>query len=302
MRSFFENILKFFNIRLASTRSKIADKPKEEKPAIAPKLTEETKEVPEETPKKPEEEVFMYPKNVKNHEEKFDRTKKDTDGVNYDIEEKKTFTFPLSILKPKGVTDYYYETERHKSLIVIHYTVGYLRGDLASLTEQDVHLSVPYVIGRNGMVYELYSPKYWSYHLGRGSIGGNGINSKRSIAIELSNIGPLTRENGHLINIYDQKYCSIEEEEFYMKLETPFRKYSYFATFTEKQYNSLRELLAYLCARFNIPHEILPENKRYRLFSSKTEAQTYSGICSHVNYRPDGKTDIGPGFSWDKII
>lgn len=304
---FLKKIFDLFKWELTKTKSnfKVADKPKEKESAITP-----TPSIPDVIEIKPEketitqiEEVFnMYPEGITNHEEKFERTKKDTDGVHYDFDEKKSFTFPLTVLNPKGVTDYYYKTEETKSLIVLHFTVGFLRGDLASLTEQDVHMSTPYVIGRNGTVYELFDPRYWSYHLGRSAVGGNGLNSKRSIAIELSNIGPLTRQNGDLFSIYDRKYCSVDEEEFYVKLETPFRKYTYFSTFTEKQYDSLRELLAYLCARFNIPHEILPENKRYRLFSSKTEAQTYEGICSHVNYRAYGKVDIGPAFEWDKII
>ena len=244
----------------------------------------------------------MYPLGLRNHEEIFEKTKKDTDGVLYDVKEDRSFTFPLSILTPKGVTGYYYERDYDKTMITLHFTVGFLRGDLASLTEQDVHMSTAYVVGRNGVVYQLFDPKYWSYHLGRGAIGGNGINSKRSIAIELSNIGPLVRENGDLHSVYGTKYCSIEEEEFYVKLESSFRKYTYFATFTEEQYKSLRELLAYLCSRFNIPHEILPENRRYRLFPSKEEAQTFEGICSHVNYRGYGKVDIGPAFDWEKII
>jgi len=251
---------------------------------------------------KPDEEVGMYPEDIANYEERFDRRKKDADGTPYKIEENTSYTFPLHILTPKGVTGYYYPVKSQKTLIVLHFTVGYLTGDLASLVEQDSHMSTPFVIGRNGTVYQLFDPDYWAYHLGRGTIGGNTLNSKRSIGIELSNIGPLIRENGALYNIYDKKYCDIEEGEFYTKLEIPFRKYSYFATFTDAQYESLRELLAYLSARFYIPHTILPENKRFRLFSSKEEAQTYQGICSHINYRAYGKVDIGPSFHWGRII
>lgn len=251
---------------------------------------------------KPEEEISMYPEGIINHEEIFEKTKKDSNEIFYNMEEKDSYTFPWTVLTPKNLTNYYYETKEPKSLIVLHSTVGYFRNDIACLIEQNTHISSSFLIGRNGVVYQLFDPKYWSYHLGRGSCGGNRINSKRSIAIELSNIGPLTRQNGNLYTLYDKKYCSVKEKKFYIKLSTPFRKYTYFSTYSEKQYSSLRELIAYLCARFNILHEFLPENKRYRLFSSHIEAQTFEGICTHINYRAHEKTDIGPAFEWDEII
>jgi len=244
----------------------------------------------------------IYPEQIENSEEIFEETKRDTNGTLYTIKKDSSFTFPLSIIESTEGSSYYFSEKKGKSLIVLHHTTGYLRDDIAQLTEQGCPLSSAYIIGRNGIVYQLFDPEYWALHLGRGAKGGDLINSERSIAIELSNIGPLMRKNGDLYDIMGQKYCSIDEECFFTKLEIPFRKYSYYATFTEEQYKSLRELIIYLCERFLIPHEILPENKRYRLFSSGTEAQTFQGICTHANFRAHGKTDIGPGFSWEKII
>ena len=60
-----------------------------------------------------------------------------------------------------------------KDQIVLHYTIGYLPGDIATLSQSNKHLSVPFVIGRNGNIYNLFPSKYWAYHLGRGAIGGN---------------------------------------------------------------------------------------------------------------------------------
>jgi len=248
------------------------------------------------------EEATMYPEGIKDYETQFDNTHRDSDGVKYDVENSTAFTFPLSVIKPQGVTDFFYPDEFNKTSIVLHFTVGFLMGDLATLIEQDSHMSVPFVIGRNGTVYQLFNSAYWSYHLGRGSIGGNAVNSKRSIAIELSNIGPLSREGDVLNNIYGTKYCTIEETDFYTKLDSPYRKYTYYSTFTEEQYESLSNLISYLCGKHNIPREFLPVEKRYRVFADAHEAQAFEGICTHVNYRADGKVDIGPAFDWDKII
>jgi len=243
----------------------------------------------------------MYPEGIKDYEKQFDETHKDSDGVLYDVEESTSFPFPLSVLKPKNVTDFFYPDPQNKTGIVLHFTVGYLTGDLGTLIEQGSHMSVPFVIGRNGTVYQLFNSKYWSYHLGRGAVGGNTVNSKRTIAIELSNIGPLTRHDGELRNIYGSKYCTVAEKTFYTKLNSSYRQYTYYSTFTDEQYDSLSKLISYLCGKFNIPRTFLPPEKRYRVFSSE-EAIGFEGICSHVNYRGYGKVDIGPAFEWNRII
>jgi len=271
---------------------------------------EPVEEVPESNPEskgdspiKPEIlEETMYPAGIKDYEKQFDTTHKDSDGVKYTVTRNTDYTFPLSILKPKGITDYYYTEEHEKTAIVLHFTVGYLTGDLATLIEQSSHMSVPYVIGRNGTVYQLFDPKYWAYHLGRGTVGGNTVNSKRTIAIELSNIGPLSRDNAkELSSIYGSRYCDIVEKDYYTKLQTTYRKYSYYATFTDKQYETLSQLISYLCGKFNIPKRLIAEDQRYNIFNSAEEATSFKGICSHVNFRAYGKVDIGPAFKWSCI-
>ena len=108
-----------------------------------------------------------------------------------------TFTFPVTgeqglVLsgvvchRKDGQATYYYPEKTPKERIVLHFTAGNLRGDLITLTG-DQHVSVPYVIARNGTIFQLFNPEHWSYHLGRGSVGGNTAQSKVTIGIELSN-------------------------------------------------------------------------------------------------------------------
>jgi N-acetylmuramoyl-L-alanine amidase len=207
-----------------------------------------------------------------------------------------------------GYDSYYYPQETPKDKIVLHYTIGHLRGDLATISKKDSHVSVPYLIARDGSVYELFDPAYWSYHAGRGAVGGNGNMSKSSIGIELSNYGPLTLspDGKHLLTAYTGKrqdvYCDVSQKKHYTKLEKPYRGCQYFATCTPAQYKSLRELTDYLCDRFPmIPNAYIPEDKRFKTFASTAEAKKFRGICSHVNLRKTGKTDIGPAFDWNKI-
>lgn len=213
---------------------------------------------------------------------------------------------------------YYYKNKIKKDMIVLHSTAGTLRADMASLTKQDNHVSVSYVIARSGEIYELFDPVYWSYHLGKGSIGGNKVNSARSIGIELSNYGPLTKHGETFETIYSQLkytdlsgvekkskkdvYCNTSEVDEYTIVDDEFRGYKYFASFTDEQYIALSDLLDYLCKEFDIPKTFIDEDDRFNVFSSASEAKSYKGICTHVNYRKSGKWDLGPDFNWDKLM
>lgn len=219
-----------------------------------------------------------------------------------------TSIYPSGIgLRPKKGSNgtqyesYYFPEEKSKKKIVLHSTVGFLTGDVSSLAKQDIHMSVQYLIARDGTVYEFFDPKYWSYHLGKGAVGGNSVCSKESIGIELSNIGPLTLKGATLYNVYGSPYCNLTDINQYKHLPNGFRGYEYFATFTDAQYISLNSLISFLCNEFNIPRNFLSEDKRVNVFSSTIESRNYSGICTHVNFRATGKYDLGPDFEWERI-
>ena len=214
---------------------------------------------------------------------------------------------------PKNRSKYYYAVEHPKQRIVLHFTAGHIKSDLGALTRDDYHVSVAFVIGRNGVIYQLFSSKYWSGHIGKGIGNTNTGNAqdKVTIGIELSNYGFLTEKNGNLETYYSRQkdsngnvtpvdiYCSLSETEAYQKTNNPFRQQSYYATYTNEQYESLIILLRYLTSQYNIPRHFLPEPERYEAIN---EVVNFKGIVSHINYRRDGKWDIGPGFDWNKVI
>ncbi|MEO0581720.1 MAG: N-acetylmuramoyl-L-alanine amidase [Bacteroidota bacterium] len=215
-----------------------------------------------------------------------------------------------------GFRGYYYARKTQKKRITLHFTAGYLPGDIASLTNKKRgHVSVPFVIARDGTIYQLFPSSEWSYHLGPGARGTNESMSKSSIGIELSNIGYLVEKEGNLETVYSRLlneetgnegpvkiYCSLNDHEAYQKISQPYREHVYFATFTSAQYDSLAILLRYLSGTYQVPLAFLPEEKRYKIFSTAKEAINYRGVCSHVNFRGVGKWDIGPAFDWDRLI
>jgi N-acetyl-anhydromuramyl-L-alanine amidase AmpD len=204
--------------------------------------------------------------------------------------------------KPKHSSDYFFDERPPKNLVVLHYTQGWIWGDIPTLTTDHFHVSVAFVVARSGIVYRLFPEDRWSFHLGREQdvTGGSEFNSRRSIAIEVSNVGPLALA-GNDLKFVGKTYCTTAETDFYQKLASPYRGHQYFATFTGEQYTAVSALLDQIKATYGIARSFLPQEKRFAPFESEPAADAYKGIASHVNYRPTGKTDIGPAFNWAKI-
>ena len=255
---------------------------------------------------------------IPDHEKSFETTLTDSSGKKFTVKETIDMGDGIVMRKiiPQVNSGFYYAEKTNKNMIVIHSTIGVVKGDIATLTNSTNPVSVSYLIARSGIIYEIFNPHYWSYHLGKGAIGGNKINSSRSIGIELSNMGPLTNINGGLETVYSRKsytangvvkttapdvYCSVADTSAYTKLDTPYRTYQYFAAYTDSQYIALNKLVRRLSNEFNIPMHFVDETERFGPFKDSI-APAFKGICSHVNYRTDGKWDVGPDFKWDLVI
>lgn len=208
----------------------------------------------------------------------------------------------LNAVRDNGDTSYYYSEKVKKTKIVLHFTAGYLKGDIAQLSRPFNHVSVPFVIARDGTIIKLFSSAFWSYHLGPTASGGNKAMSSQSIGIELSNIGFLKKAGSQFVSSYSNTdvYCDQSETYLYQILDSPFRGEDTYATFTRNQYTSLAVLLRYLSHTYNIPLKLLPQEKRYKTIPS-AEIKKYKGVLSHVNFRKTGKWDLGPAFDWEQL-
>ncbi len=244
-------------------------------------------------------------------EEDFATSKADSEGNPFDfnsitIDMPGDPAGPLNVTeckRPNGDTSYFFQEVIDKKRVVVHFTEGYLKGDIGSLAKAGHQVSVPFVIARDGTIYNLWASNHWSYHLGLHTVGGNQLMSSTSVGMELSNIGPLTLSGDNLLTGYGDVYCTTGDTDYYTQLATPYRGFSYYGSFTDAQYASLITLLRFLTDKYNIPRTFLPEPQRYNLFTSDAEAQASTGIVTHVNFRPSGeKVDIGPAFDWDRVI
>lgn len=249
----------------------------------------------------------MRATSISAHEATFQNNGVDSEGKQFILTDE-TVTIPgttesitfVDCKRENGDKSYYYEQEHVKRKIALHFTMGYLKGDIATLTKQ--HVSVPFVIGRNGNIYNLFASKYWSYHLGPGAAGGNTAMSRECIGIEISNIGPLKKIGNNLVSTYSNTdiYCSLDETQYYTELSNDYRGYKYYAKFTSNQYDSTIKLIKFLSGKYNIPKTFVSESRRFQTLTA-TEFTSFSGIVSHVNCRTD-KVDIGPAFDWQRLI
>ncbi|MBO6674113.1 MAG: N-acetylmuramoyl-L-alanine amidase [Rhizobiales bacterium] len=196
---------------------------------------------------------------------------------------------------------FFYKSRTRKTGICLHYTEGYLGGDISYLTRHDYKVSVPFLIGQSGKIVQLFDPDYWSYHLGRGAIGGNTRGSKALIGIELNSVGHIEKSGDLMFTYWGNEYCRATETNYYTKLRSAYRGYEYYAAFTALQYKSLNALLDALCDKYDIPRRFLNLSTRFEPFARSEEAAKFRGISSHVNYRSTGKRDIGPAFEWHRI-
>ncbi len=160
----------------------------------------------------------------------------------------------------------YFQSKTTKDTIYLHHTAGSHRPDWTidswnrdrTGMGNKVRVATSYVIGGistrdfnnefDGKVYEAFDPMYWAHHLGVKSKNNTFLNQK-SISIELCNYGPLTKsKDGRFFNYVKSEV----PEKLVTELETPFRGYKYYHSYTEQQLDSLRLLIIYLSDKFEI--------------------------------------------------
>jgi N-acetyl-anhydromuramyl-L-alanine amidase AmpD len=190
----------------------------------------------------------------------------------------------------------YFPQPQRKDLIVLHFTAGSTAsGAHAWWTQDKGRVATAFLVDLDGAVYQTFHPAHWAYHLGMPKDNPGFANDKRSIGIEIVNVGPLRRSlDGKQLNwwpnAYSTRFCGIEETGRYV--ESSFRGFEYFAAFPQVQSNAVASLVASLRARFRIPATLPADLAGY--------TPRHVGIASHQNFRAD-KSDIGPAWDWEAI-
>lgn len=176
---------------------------------------------------------------------------------------------------------YYYKTVTEKKQICLHFTAGVITGDISTLAKNDYKVSVPYVVDRTGRIYQLFDDKYWSYHLGASTIGGNSAMSKKCIGIEISNYGPLTFDGTSYKNIYGETFTTDSSK----VVSTSYRGYEYYERMPDRQMDAVCYLVKYLSEKHGID-DIFKFNMG-TVFNTDSEALNFCGVYCHTDVRKD---------------
>ncbi len=195
----------------------------------------------------------------------------------------------------------YMPTVCNKDLIVLHFTAGRTaQSAFNTWTQRQERVATAYLVGTNGSIYQLFDPSHWAFHLG--IQGSGGTHDRRSIGIEIVNVGPLKRaaNNGKVLywwpNDWKTRWCHLKDDSKY--LESTYRGIGYFATYPEEQLVAVVQLVHYLCDRFEIPREIPPTDRLQEFDTPYFDK--FKGVAAHQNFRKD-KWDVGTAFEWQQL-
>ena len=183
--------------------------------------------------------------------------------------------------------DRYYKEKFEKKQIVLHHTVSGpgIRGDLITWKKFRSNIATCMIVERDGKINQLFSSKYWGYHLGAGKASLD----KHSIAIELDNWGQLEEKNGKLLTVYNSK---VDVPIVHYPLG--FRGEQIFEAYSIKQLRAVGELLLFWNKRYGIP--LTYRENFYDLSEDALNGEP--GVWSHTSFRPwpstKNKWDIHP--------
>ncbi len=189
---------------------------------------------------------------------------------------------PLEVKQIPLKADQYYPSKQAKKYIILHHTAGgSAASSMAYWASNPEHIATPYIIDRDGTIYETYNPQFWAYHLG---VKGNSKIEKESIGIEICSYGQLQPNSAGELLTYTKRVIPKDKA-----VKLTFRGFDWWEAYSPEQITSLKALIPYLTKRFNIQLQ----SARQNFWEYKDPSTLPPGIYSHTTVRKD-KVDIFP--------
>jgi N-acetyl-anhydromuramyl-L-alanine amidase AmpD len=186
----------------------------------------------------------------------------------------------------------YFKEQTNKSQVVLHHTVSGqgVDGDIAWWRSTVERIGTALIVNWDGSIYQCFSSKYWSHHLGLKAANNVELN-KKSIGIEIDAWGGLVKANDNKwypakwnvasgVNVPNLNVKPIENVQEY---PNGYRGFYGFQKYTNAQIESVRKLLVYFGGKYNIP---LDYNESM-WDVSKDALSGKSGIWTHTSFRKD---------------
>lgn len=215
----------------------------------------------------------------------------------------------MSQLDTSTITQYalqesqYIKEETSKSQIYLHHTAGNANGvgvfkgweTTADRIATCIVISGkprPQDSWQDGQIVQGFSSRFWAYHLGlkKETFSRLGLRyqslDKISVGIEICNWGQLTKT----ARGWETYVGSLVPESEVCKLETSFKGFKYFHSYTDAQIESTRKLLIYWKDKLGIPISY----KGDEIFAlDKRALAGEPGVYTHNSVRRD-KVDVYP--------
>lgn len=180
-----------------------------------------------------------------------------------------------------------------KKQIYLHHTAGNKNpvATIESWGRNKERVATAFVIGYEGTIAQAFSSRDWAWHLGvKDSVfKGQGLPYKNldkySVGIELTNWAYLVEKGGKYYNYVG----GVVDKSEVTWLEKPFKNHKTWHKYSDKQIESLRELLIYLGKTYGV-------NLKYNedIWSlNKRALKGKNGLFTHNSVRVD-KSDVYP--------
>lgn len=184
-----------------------------------------------------------------------------------------------------------------KRNITLHHTVSSTARSALTWWDMDpARVATPFVLEKDGRVFQAFDEKYWAYHLGLKHTRNEELN-KCSIPIEIVNEGPLIKaaDGSFRWNFGPARPQGSPYKGEVFTASKPWRGFQYWAAYTPEQYAALSELVQWLLVIYNLPPTIAITDKCNVFIPDQ-----YT-IYAHHHVRAD-KTDVSPAFDYSKLI
>lgn len=207
----------------------------------------------------------------------------------------------MNIKKIEFSTGQYLQEEHPKKQIYLHHTAGSADGEATfrywgnnnervatCVTISGIVKDKPEL---DGLIVQGFPSKHWAYHLGIPSevFATRGIPYQRldkiSIGIEICNWGQLTKEGNKFYNYVGREVPADQV----CTLAAPYKGHLHWHNYTDKQIQSVKELLLHWKEKYNIPIAYNEDIWAVTPRALKGEA----GVFTHNSVRKD-KTDAYP--------
>lgn len=200
---------------------------------------------------------------------------------------------PILNLSKRLKGDQFYPVHQDKKQIFLHHTAGPTAdGAINWWNQTPDKVGVAYVIDRDGTIYQTFNDDQWAYHLG--IKGGDGVIDKTSIGIEIVSCGGLIKEDNKFIfyPLFPNKTVKKEiDPSEVIELKETWRGYSVFHKYSDKQIDSVLQLVEYLVEKFKIPLQTTLQG--FMGFNPLISKNHLPGIWCHTSVRED-KCDLYP--------